>query len=148
MSILEQIDQDMIKALKGGDKPRLTVLRGLKSDLKYRKIEVGKDLTDELEIDVLASAAKKRRDSIEQFRAGNREDLVQSESFELEVISSYLPKQLTEDELRQLCADAVAEVGADSPKQMGAVMKVLMPRVAGKADGKLLSDTVKAKLSG
>jgi len=142
MSILEQIDKDTIKALKGGDKPRLTVLRGLKSDLKYRKIEVGKNLTDELEIDVLASAAKKRRDSIEQFHAGGREDLVQSETFELEVISSYLPKQLTEDELRQMCTEAVAEVGAESPRQMGVVMKVLMPKIKGKADGKLVSKLI------
>jgi uncharacterized protein YqeY len=142
MSIFEQIDKDTIKALKGGDKERLTVLRGLKSDLKYRKIEVGKDLVEEQEIEVLASAAKKRRDSIEQFHAGGREDLVKSETFELEVISLYLPKQLSEDELRQLAAAAIAEIGADSPKQMGAIMKVLMPQIKGRADGKLVNKLI------
>jgi len=119
MTLFEQIDKDMIKALKGGDKLRLTVLRGLKSDLKYRRIDVGQDLTPEQEIEVLAGAAKKRRDSIEQFRLGGRDDLVQSETFELDVINSYLPKQLTEEELRQMAEAAIAEVGADSPKQMG-----------------------------
>jgi hypothetical protein len=147
MTLFEQIDKDAIKALKGGDKDRLTVLRGLKSDLKYRRIEVGQDLTAEQEIEVLASAAKKRRDSIELFGHGGREDLVQNETFELEVISAYLPKQLSEDELRQMAETAITEVGADSPKQMGAVMKVLMPKVKGRADGKLVNKIISELLA-
>lgn len=147
MSIFEQVDKDMIKALKGGDKERLTVLRGLKSDLKYKKIEVGAELTDEQALETLASAAKKRRESIEQFRAGGREDLVKSEEFELEVISSYLPKQLTEEELRQMAQAAIQEVGADSPKQMGLVMKALMPKVKGRADGKLVNKLISELLA-
>lgn len=147
MTLFEQIDKDMIKALKGGDKIRLTVLRGLKSDFKYRRIDVGQDLTAEQEIEVLAGAAKKRRDSIEQFRLGGRDDLVQVETFELDVINSYLPKQLTEDELRQMAEAAIAEVGADSPKQMGAVMKVLMPKVKGRADGKLVNKIISELLA-
>lgn len=147
MSIFEQVDKDMIKALKGGDKERLTVLRGLKSDLKYKKIEVGADLTDEQALETLASAAKKRRESIEQFRAGGREDLVKSEEFELEVISAYLPKQLTEEELRQMAEAAIKEVGADSPKQMGLVMKALMPRIKGRADGKLVNRLISELLA-
>jgi hypothetical protein len=147
MSIFEQVDKDMIKALKGGDKDRLTVLRGLKSDLKYKKIEVGEELTDEQALETLASAAKKRRESIEQFRAGGREDLVKSEEFELEVISSYLPKQLTEEELRQMAETAIKEVGADSPKQMGLVMKALMPKIKGRADGKLVNRLISELLA-
>jgi len=147
MSIFEQVDKDMIKALKGGDKERLTVLRGLKSDLKYKKIEVGAELTDEQALETLASAAKKRRESIEQFRAGGREDLVKNEEFELEVISSYLPKQLTEEELRQMAESAIKEVGADSPKQMGLVMKALMPKVKGRADGKLVNKLISELLA-
>jgi uncharacterized protein YqeY len=147
MSIFEQVDKDMMKALKGGDKVRLTVLRGLKSDLKYKKIEVGADLTDEQALETLASAAKKRRESIEQFRAGGREDLVKNEEFELEVISSYLPKQLTEEELRQMAESAIKEVGADSPKQMGLVMKALMPKVRGRADGKLVNKLISELLA-
>jgi len=142
MPLFEQIDIDIIKALKGGDKDRLIVLRGLKSDLKYKQISVGKELTDDQAIEVLSSAAKKHRDSIEQFRQGGREDLVQQEESELEIISTYLPKQLTEDEIRQLAQAAIEEVSADSPKQMGLVMKVLMPRLKGRADGKAVSKLI------
>ncbi len=142
MSPSEQIDRDIIEALKGGDKPRLVVLRGLKSDLKYKQIESGEKLSDEQVIEVLSSAAKRRRDSIEQFRRGDRDDLVQQEESELAIITTYLPKQLSEDELRQLAEAAIAEVEADSPKQMGQVMKVLMPQVKGRADGKLVSKMI------
>jgi hypothetical protein len=147
MSLLEQIDKDIIEALKGGDKARLTVLRGLKSDLKYKQIDGGKELTDEMALEVLSTAAKRRRDSIEQFRKGEREDLAQQEESELELISTYLPKQLSEDELRPMAAAAIAEVGAESPKQMGLVMKALMPKVKGKADGKLLSKLISELLA-
>ncbi len=139
MSLFEKIDRDMIEALKAGEKDRLTVLRGLKSDLKYKQIGKGDDLTDEEAIGVLASQAKKRRDSIEQFAKGGRDDLVQQEKFQLEVITSYLPKQLDENELREIVARAIAEVGAESPQQIGAVMKVVMPQVKGVADGKMVN---------
>ena len=139
MSLFERIDQDIIEALKAGEKDRLTVLRGLKSDLKYKQIDKGDDLTDEEAIGVLASQAKKRRDSIEQFAKGGRDDLVQQQKFQLEVITSYLPKQLDENELREIVARAIAEVGAESPQQIGAVMKIVMPRVKGVADGKMVN---------
>ena len=142
MSLFEQVDKDMVKALKGGDKHRLTVLRGLKSDLKYKQIELGEKLTDEQAIEVLSGAAKRRRDSIEQFRKGDREDLVRQEEFELDVILAYLPKQLTEDELRQMAGAVIAEIGADSPQQMGPVMKALMPKIKGRADGKAVSKLI------
>ncbi len=139
MSLFERINRDMIEALKAGEKDRLTVLRGLKSDLKYKRIDKGDDLTDEDVISVLASAAKQRRDSIEQFAKGGRSDLVQQERFQLEVITSYLPKQLDENELREIVARAIAEVSAESPQQIGAVMKVVMPQVKGVADGKMVN---------
>ena len=142
MSIFEQVAKDMIQALKDGDKKRLTVLRGLKSDLKSKKIEAGEDLTDEQALEVLSRAAKQRRDSIEQFRQGGRDDLVEQEEFELTVVTHYLPKQLGEDELRQMAQAAIDEVGADSPKQMGQVMKVMMPKIKGKADGKVVSKLI------
>ena len=147
MSIFEQIDKDTIKALKGGDKEHLTVLRGLKSDLKYKQIDSGEKLTDEKALEVLSRAAKQRRDSIEQFHQGGRDDLVQQEEYELEIITAYLPKQLSEDELRQLAEVAIAELGVDSPKQMGLVMKALMPKVKGKADGKMLSKLISELLA-
>ena len=139
MALFEKIDHDMIEALKAGEKDRLTVLRGLKSDLKYRRIDKGDDLTDEETMSVLASAAKQRRDSIEQFAKGGRNDLVQQETFQLEVITSYLPKQLDKNELREVVARAIAEVEAESPQQIGAVMKVVMPQVKGVADGKMVN---------
>lgn len=142
MSLIEQIDIDIIKALKAGEKDRLIVLRGLKSDLKYKQIASGDKITDTLATEVLSTAAKRRRDSIEQFRKGDREDLALKEESELEIIATYLPKQLTEDELRVLVTAAITEVGAESPKQMGQIMKVLMPKTKGRADGKLVNKLI------
>ncbi len=139
MSLFERIDKDIIEALRAGEKDRLTLLRGLKSDLKYAKLDKGDDLTDQDVIGVLASQAKKRRDSIEQFEKGGRDDLVTRERAELEIITTYLPKQLSEDELREIVADAITEAGAESPAQIGAVMKIVMPKIKGVADGKLVS---------
>ncbi len=142
MAIIDHIDQDLIEALKGGNKQKVTVLRGLKSDIKYRQIETREELTDEQVTEVLASSAKKRRESIEQYAAAGRQDLVDKENFELDVIQGYLPEQLSEDELRTLVTEAIAESGAESPKDMGKVMKILMPRIKGKADGKLVNKLV------
>ena len=142
MSIVEKVDKDTIEALKAGDKEKVVVLRGLKSDLKYKQIEIRKDLDDTLATEVMVAAAKKRRDSIEQFRNGKREDLVEKMEFELAIITTYLPEQLPEEELRKLVAEAIEESGADSPQKMGLVMKVLMPRVKGRADGKQVQKLV------
>jgi uncharacterized protein len=147
MSLIDQIEQQMKEALRGGQKERLSVLRGLKSEFKYKQIELGHPLTDEEIIGVLSTAAKKRRESIEQFRAGGRQDLVTKEENELQVINSYLPEQLSEDKLRQMIAEAIAESGADSPQKMGLVMKLLIPKVKGMADGKLVSKLVSEMLA-
>lgn len=147
MSVLQQIDQDLIKALKAGEKQKATVLRGLKSDLKYAQIEKKQELGDQQMLDVLASAAKKRRESIEQYHNAGRDDLANKESFELDVIQAYLPVQLSEDEIRQIVTDAVAETGADSPSKMGLVMQAVMPKVKGRADGKLVNKLVQEILA-
>ncbi|MCB2201757.1 GatB/YqeY domain-containing protein [bacterium] len=147
MSILQQIDQDLIKALKAGEKQKATVLRGLKSDLKYAQIERKEELGDQQMLDVLASAAKKRRESIEQYQNAGRDDLANKELFELAVIQAYLPVQLSEDEIRQIITDAVAETGADSPSKMGLVMQAVMPKVKGRADGKLVNKLVQEILA-
>ncbi len=139
MSLFEKIDQDMKQALKAGEKERLTVLRGLKSELKYKQIDKVDELTDDDAIAVLSSAAKKRRESIEQFQKGGREDLVKKEQAELAIITSYLPEQLSEEKLHQIISDAIAESGADSPQKVGLVMKVVMPKIKGQADGKLVN---------
>ncbi len=128
----------MKEALKAGEKDRLLLLRGLKSELKYARLDKGDDLTDEDCISVLASQAKKRRDSIEQYEKAGRDDLVKKEQAELDYITEYLPRQLDETELREIITKAVAESGAESPAQIGAVMKIVMPQVKGAADGKLV----------
>ncbi len=137
----------MKEALRAGQKDKLTVLRGLKSDIKYKQIDLGRAMTDDDVIAVLTSASKKRRESIEQFRAGKREDLAQKEEAELGVIVTYLPKQLSEDEVRRIVTETVAETGADSPQKMGLVMKALMPKIKGQADGKLVSRLVSELLA-
>jgi uncharacterized protein YqeY len=142
LNIIERIDQDLKEALKAGDRAKATVLRGLKSDLKYKQIDARADLTEAMVIDTLSSAAKKRRESIEQYGQGGRQDLVDKETSELKIIEDYLPQQLSEDELRTLVSEAIDEAGAQSPKDMGKVMKVLMPKVKGRADGKLVNRLV------
>ena len=139
MSIIEKLETELIKALKSGEKEKVVVLRGLKSDIKYKKIDKGEELTNEEVIDVLSSNTKKIRDSIEQFGKGGREDLVIKEKAALEIISEYLPEQIGEEELRGIVKQAVEESGAESPQQMGLVMKIVMPKIKGRADGKLVS---------
>jgi uncharacterized protein len=148
MSLLKRIDEDLIKALKAGDRFKATVLRGLKSDIKYKMIEKGDKFTDDDMIGVLSTAAKRRGDSIEQFRTGNRPDLVDKETAELNIIKEYLPEQLSEDDIRGLIRQAIDETGAESPAKTGLVMKALMPKVKGMADGRLVSRLVAEILSG
>lgn len=147
MSLFKKIDEDMIKALKGGDKERLTVLRGLKSDIKYKQIEKKSELTDDEVIAVLNSCIKKRRDSIEMFKLGKRDDLVSQEEFGLKVIQQYVPEELSPEELTQIIRKAIEETGADSPAKVGLVMKAVMPYTKGRADGKLVNKIVLELLS-
>ncbi len=147
MSLVDRIDEDMKKALKAGEKEKLTVLRGLKSDLKYRQIDLGEQLSDDDAIAVLNTARKKHRDSIEQFEKGGRDDLVKKEKFGLEIIEQYLPEQISEEQLIEIVRQAVEETGADSPAKIGLVMKVVMPKVKGQADGKVINKLVMDLLS-
>jgi len=147
MSLLKRIDEDLIKALKNHESDKVTMFRGLKSDIKYKQIDKGEELTDEEVAAVLAFNAKKRRDSIEQFKAGGRQDLVDKETAELEVIKEYLPEQLSEEKLREIIARAIEKTGADSPAKMGLIMKEVMPEVKGKADGKIVNKIAAELLS-
>ena len=142
MSILKKIDDNIIQALKNGEKEKLTVLRGLKSELKYKQIDKGDDLTKDDIIAVLSSAAKKRRESIEQYNNADRKDLADKEASELKIIEQYLPAQLDETKLRQIVADAIEETGVDSPQKIGLIMKVVMPKIKGRADGKMVNKLV------
>ena len=144
-NIKERITEDMKRALATKDKVRLRVTRLLKSEIRYKEIEKGSELTDEDVISVLSSSIKKHKDSIEQFEKGGREDLVAGEKAELEVIWEYMPKQL-EEEFFQIVDEAIREVNASAPSDLGKVMKTVMPKVKGRADGKKVNELVSSKL--
>ncbi len=149
MTLRERLDADMKAAMKAREDLKLQVIRGVKSAIKYREVEGEKAVVlDEAGIlQVVGSEIKKRRDSVEQYRAGKREDLAQKEEAEIAILQAYLPAQLSPEELARKVDEAVAKVGAKGPKDMGAVMKALMPEVQGRADGKAVSELVKQKLA-
>ena len=148
MTLVEKINSDLISAMKNKDEVRLNVLRMLKSELKYKAIDTGQDLSDEEAIAVLSSAAKKRKEANDEFRRGGRDDLAEQEMAESEIITEYLPEQLSEDELKKLVEKAVAETGAETMTDLGAVMKALMPQIRGRADGKSVNIAVRSILQG
>ncbi len=148
MSLKEKINSEMVAAAKAKDSLKLGAIRMIKTALHNKEIDAKRDLKEEEILQVLASIVKQRKDSIEQFKAGKRQDLVDKEEYELKVIQAFMPQQMSAEEVEAEVVKAITEAGASSVKDMGKVMKVLMPRVAGKADGKLVSDTVKAKLAG
>jgi uncharacterized protein YqeY len=148
MGLKEQIVADMTAAMKAKDAARTSTLRMLKAAIMNREKEGGDALTDEDVTKLLRSQLKQRRDSVEQYEKAGRQDLVDKETAEIAVIENYLPQAASPDEIDQAVSDAIAETGATSLKDMGAVMKVSMAKLAGKnADGRLVSETVKKKLS-
>jgi uncharacterized protein YqeY len=144
----EQLDGELKSAMRDKDALKLSVIRMLKSAIKYREIELMKPLDDAGVLAVISTEIKRRKDSVEQYRAGNRADLAEKEEAELKVLQGWLPAQLGEEEIRKLVEAAVLKANAQGPKDMGAVMKLLMPDTQGKADGKVVSEMVKARLSG
>lgn len=146
MSIVKQIEEDQRLALKARQRDVLSTLRLLSSELKNRRIELGRDLTDEDAIEVLMRALKQRRESEEQFTKGGRPELAAREAAEAEVIRGYLPEPLAGDELAGMIDAAIAETGATSMRDMGAVMGRLMPMVKGRAEGSVVSALVKERL--
>ncbi len=147
MSINEKLMEDMKAAMKSGDKLRLETIRGLRSQFKNTQIEKKRELTEEEEIQVLMSAAKKRKESIELFRSGNRPERAAEEEKELEIIQQYLPAQMGMDEVAELVNRVIQDIGAVSIKDMGKVMGKMMPLVKGKADGKLVQEVVQKRLA-
>jgi uncharacterized protein YqeY len=137
----------MTAAMRAQDAPRLSTLRMVKAAMMNRQIEKGGDLTDEEMAKMLASLLKQRRDSVEQYERGGRAELAAKERAEIAVIEAYLPQAATREEIEQAVSAAIAETGATSVKEMGAVMKAALARLAGRAaDGRALSELVKAKL--
>lgn len=148
MALKDQLDADLKASMRDKDTVKLSVVRMLKSAIKYREIELMKPLDDAGVLLVITQEIKRHRDSVEQYRAGNRPDLVEKEEAEIGVLLGWLPTQLTEAEIRAKVDEVVTRLQAQGPKEMGAVMKALLPDVQGKADGKLVSELVKARLSG
>ena len=149
MSIKEQLTSDMKAAMKAHDKLRLDTIRMVRGAIRQAEIDGGhKELSEDDMAAIVAKEVKSRRDSIEEFKKGGRADLVEQTQQEIDVLTPYLPKQLSEDEIRQLVQEAVASTGAASPKDMGKVMGKLMPQVKGKADGKLVNQLVREALAG
>lgn len=147
MNLDHNLLEDMKRSMKSGDKLRVETIRGLRAQLKNARIAKGEELSEEDMIQVLSSAAKKRKESIEQFKAVGRSDRADTEQAELDIIYEYLPKQLDEKQIQQLVDSIVAEVKPSSLADMGKVMGVIMPKVKGQADGKLVQQIVRDKLS-
>jgi uncharacterized protein YqeY len=146
MSLYQEIGKNLIEAMKAQDKERLSALRNIKSLLKYKAIDAKRDLNDEEVIQALSTLAKQRRESIESFAKGGRQDLVDKEEAELKIIESYMPSPLSIEELEQIIRKAIQDTQAQGPKDMGKVMKALMPLVTGRSDGKVVSEKVKSLL--
>jgi uncharacterized protein YqeY len=147
MTLQERIDSDLKDAMRAKDAGRLNVLRMLKSALKYASIEKSDaGLDDAAAAQVIRKQVKQRQDSIESFEKGGRPELAAKEKEELEMLNAYLPKGMDADELATMVRETIAEVGATSKAQMGAVMKAVQAKVAGRADGKTLSAEVQRQL--
>jgi uncharacterized protein YqeY len=140
--LLEKILDDIKTSMKAGEKDKVVNLRSLHSEIKNIGINQKIEITDDIVLGVVSKGIKQRRDSAEQFLKGNRQDLVDAANTEITWLEVYLPQQLSEDDVRDLVKNTIAEVGASSKKDMGNVMKALMPKVTGQADGKLVSRLV------
>ena len=144
--MVEQLNKDMIDAMKAKDKDRLTVIRMVKAALKQEQIDHKKEINDELLIDVVNKQIKMRKDSITEFEKGGRKDLVDKTQAEIDVLMKYLPEQLSHDEVKKIIDEVFTEVKPTSVKDMGKVMKEATAKLKGKADMKEVSTIVKEKL--
>lgn len=147
MDINKKLNEEMVKATKAKDKIRLSAIRLLKTAVHNKEIELMRPLNETEFMQLLSAMVKQRKDSIEQFAKGGRMDLVEKEEAELKVVQEFLPAQMTDEELENIIKKAIAEAGAASVKDMGKVMKILMPQITGKTDGKAAGEKVKALLS-
>ena len=146
-TLSETVSSDITAAMKAKDAPRLSALRMLKAAIMNKSVEKGRDLEDAEVLQVVGALVKQRRDSIEQFSKAGRTDLVEKETGEIAVLDQYLPPAITPEEIDAAVTAAIAETGATSAKDMGKVMKAVMPKLAGKnADGRAVNDAVRRKL--
>ena len=148
MALLDKIQKDMVEAMKGKQEARLGAIRMIKSALKKHEIDAMKPLDEATEMQVMNTLLKQRRESVEMFRKGGREELAAKEEAEIVILEGYLPQVASAEELEAAVSGAMTETGANSAKQMGLVMKAAQAKLAGKrVDGKVLSEMVKARLS-
>ena len=147
MNLVQELDKEIIEAMKAKDSVRIATLRGVKGAIKLQSIDHKKEINDELLIDVVSKEIKSRNESIKEFEKGNRQDLIDKTKEEIDILSKYLPEQLSHDELMNLIDSVFVKVNPTSAKDMGLIMKELTPLVKGKCDMKEVSLIIKDKLS-
>lgn len=147
MSLEERLVEEMKQAMKSNDKLRLSTIRMIRSALKNKEIELRKKLEDEDVVKVIQAMLRKGEESVEQFQTGGRMDLVEKEKKEIEILKSFLPQPLSQEEILKIIDQSIQETQASSLKDIGKVMKSVMPKMGGKADGKLINQLVKERLS-
>ncbi len=147
MALKEKIMDDLKKAMKERNEVKVRTLRMVIASIKNWEVENTKEIDDDGMIAVLSKEAKRRKEAIEEYRKAGREDLAKAEEEELKIIESYLPERMSEEEIKELVLKTIEEVKATSPKDLGKVMKVIMPKVKGRADGKLVNEMVRKILS-
>lgn len=146
MGLIQQLDQDMKAAMKQKDKETLSTIRMVRSSIKKVEIDNRGELSDDQALEVLVREIKQRKDSLQEYEKAGREDLASKEKREIEILSAYLPAQLTEEELLEIVKKAIADTGASSKKEMGKVMSVVVPLTKGRADGKTVNQLVQQLL--
>jgi len=147
MSLEERLVEEMKRAMKSGEKLKLSAIRMIRSALKNKEIELRKKLEDEEIIKVIQAMVRKAEESVEQFQTGGRMDLVEKEKSEIEIMKSFLPQPMSQEEILKIIDRSIQETQASSLKDLGKVMKSVMPKIGGKADGKLINQLVKERLS-
>lgn len=147
MSLEERLVEEMKQAMKSNDKVRLSTIRMIRSALKNKEIEVRKKLEDEEIVKVIQVMVRKGEESVEQFQTGGRMDLVEKEKSEIDILKSFLPQPLSQEEILKIIDQCIQETQASSPRDIGKVMKSVIPKIGGKADGKLVNQLVKERLS-
>jgi len=148
MSLKDRLTDDLKQAMRQGDERRKSTIRLVRAAITNAEIERGEELSDDEVLAIIAKEAKQRRESVTEFARGGRQDLVDQEEEELQILLSYLPAQMSRDEIEAAARQVIAEVGATSMAQMGEVMRRLMPQLKGKADGSLVNQVVKEILTG
>lgn len=147
MSLEEKLLEEMKQAMKTNDKIRLSTIRMIRSSSKNKEIELRRKLEDEDVLKIIQGMVRKGEESIEQFQAGGRNDLVEKEKMEIEILKSFLPQPIPQEEIIKIIDETIQETQASSLKDLGKVMKAVMPRLGGKADGKVINQLVKERLS-